>query len=126
AFLAQRGRQSFETRQGLTIVGSAIVEVVAPPGVQTDFFRENGAWHVRGHVGPHSVAIQTDRKYWIGATILPEFVATLVTSKIGVESLNYASLRPSPDRTEYFQSETIVAEWNALLSVEGRVRPSGW
>jgi hypothetical protein len=123
AFQAQRGRESFETRQGLTIVGSAITDIVVPRGTQVDLFEEAGLWHVRGHGRPHSAALRTDQNLWIAATLLPEFIGTLVVGKGGVESVNYAPPRGSPEREMNIRSEKIVAEWNALLSVNRRANP---
>ncbi|QOZ33266.1 hypothetical protein XH92_17635 [Bradyrhizobium sp. CCBAU 53421] len=122
----QRGRESFETHQGLTVVGASITEVVAPKGKQFDCFLESGLWHVRGYGEPHSVAVKTDRNFWIAATLLPEFVATLVVGEKGVESLNYAPPRSSPEREASLRSEKIVAEWNAFLSVDRRTIPREW
>ena len=122
-FQSQRGRESFETHQGLTIVGSGITKVVVARETKVDLFEESGLWHVRGYGGPHSVAMRTDQKIWIAATLLPEFIGTLVVGKDGVESLNYAPPRSSPERDMNLRSEKIVAKWNALLSVNRRANP---
>ena len=123
AFKAQRGRESFETHQGLTIIGSRITDIVVPRGTQVDLFEEAGLWHVRGYGRPHAVALRTDQNLWIAATLLPEFIGTLVVSKEGVESLNYAPPRGSLERETNLRSEKIVAEWNALLSMDRRANP---
>lgn len=122
-FQAQRGRESFETHQGLTIVGSRITEIVVPRGIQVDLFQEAGLWHVRGYGSPHSAALRTDQNLWVAATLLPEFIGTLVVGKEGIESLNYAPPRSSPEREMNLRSEKIVAKWNALLSVNRRANP---
>jgi hypothetical protein len=122
-FQAQRGRESFETQQGLTVVGCKITDIVVPRGTQVDLFEEAGLWHVRGHGTPHSAALRTDRNLWIAATLLPQFVGTLVVGKEGVESLNYAPPRSSSERDMNLRSEKIVAKWNALLSVSRRANP---
>jgi hypothetical protein len=126
AFQAQRGRESFETHQGLTVVGSTITEVVVPQGTNVDLFTENVLPHVRGYGGPHSIALKTDQKFWIAATLLPEFIGTLVVNQSGVESLNYAPPRSSPNRDANLRSEKVVADWNALLSVDRRTKPRDW
>lgn len=124
AFQAQRGRENFETEQGLTIVGSKVIEIVVPQGTLADLFEENGHWHVRGSRGAYSVALRTDQNLWIAATSLPGFIGTLVVGDEGVQSLNYAPPKSrSYERQMNLRSEEIVAEWNALLSVNRQVDP---
>lgn len=124
AFQANRGRESFETHQGLTIVGANIANIAVRSGAQVDLFQEGGLWHVRGYGTPLSVALRTDKKFWIAATLLPEFIGTLVVGKSGVESVNYAPPRGNVyEREMNLKSEKIVAEWNALLSVARRTTP---
>jgi hypothetical protein len=122
-FQAQRGRESFETHQGLTVVGAKITAIAVPQGARIDLFEEGGLWHIRGYGGPLSVALRTSRGIWIAATLLPDFIGTLVFGKEGVESLNYAPPRSSPERETNLRSEQIVAEWNALLSVNRSASP---
>lgn len=124
AFVAQRGRESFETQQGLTVVGSRIVDAVSADGRTAEFFEEMGHWHVRGAGGPQSVAVQIEDGGWLAAQILPRFIATLIVGRHGVESLNYAPPRSRPDERELnLESEAIVARWNALLNLDRRAVP---
>jgi hypothetical protein len=123
AFLAQRGRESFETHPGLTIVGAEVSDIVVQDGTKVDLFEENGLWHVRGYGGPHSVALRTNQNLWIAATLFPEFIGTVVVGTTGVESLNYAPPRSSPERDLTLHSERIVAEWSALLSISRQANP---
>ncbi|MGR9249445.1 caspase family protein [Rhizobium leguminosarum] len=123
AFQAQRGRESFETHQGLTVVGTRITDIVVPRGVKVDLFEEAGLWHVRAYGEPHAAALRTEKDLWLSATLLPEFIGTLVVGDKGIESLNYAPPRNSSKREENLQSEKFVAEWNALLSINRRATP---
>jgi hypothetical protein len=124
AFAAQRGRESFETQQGLTVVGARVVDAVSAEGRTAEFFEEMGHWHVRGAGGPQSVAVQTEDGAWLAAQILPRFIATLIVGGQGVESLNYAPpLSRQYERELNRESEAIVARWNALLNLDRRARP---
>lgn len=117
-FNASRGRESFETRQGLTVIGTAITDIAVPPGIKAELFEEGGNWHVRCYSGSHTVAICTGHGIWAAATTLPRFIATLVISEDGVDSLNYAPPVHEYGRDENLRSEQILAEWSALLSVK--------
>ncbi|TPI78486.1 caspase family protein [Mesorhizobium sp. B2-8-9] len=127
AFLASRGRESFETHQGLTVVGSRVTDVAAAPGLRIDLFEEAGLWHVRGYGTPHSVALHCESGLWIAGTLLPDFVGTLVVGNEGTESLNYAPPRSyHEERNWSLRGEKIVAEWNALLGIGRRAAPRDW
>jgi hypothetical protein len=134
AFSALRGRESFETQQGLTVVGARIVEAVGPEGRTAELFEEMGNSHVRGAGGAQSIALRTEDGSWLAAQILPKFIATLVVGRRRgdsldhggreVESLNYAPPRSMPvERDRNLSSERMVAEWNALLNLDRRASP---
>nr|WP_294523635.1 caspase family protein [uncultured Rhodopila sp.] len=124
AFQSYTGRETFQTNRSLTIIGSRITEIVVPPGIQVDVFKEAGSWHVRGGGPAHSAALRTENNIWIAATLLPQFIGTLVVGEQGADSLNYAPRNASNEqRKRILSSETIVAKWNALLSVNRGASP---
>ncbi|HEX8625901.1 MAG TPA: caspase family protein [Allosphingosinicella sp.] len=122
--LGSKGREGFETRQGITVVGARITEVAGEPGRLAQPFPEDGNWHVRAQEGlAQSLAVQLDRQAWIGATSLPGFVATIATLDSRPVSLHYVPARHSPDHHEYKArgSEDVAAEWLALVSAQTEV-----
>jgi hypothetical protein len=121
-FAASRGRESFETRQGLTIVGAKPINVVSRSGDQTDLFWENDASHVRGYGGrPQTVMIQLENRNWIGVCIIPDFVATIVIVDGVTASVNYAPARnESYVRGAFDEIAPVVNRWMALMN-QGRV-----
>ncbi len=117
--LESRGREGFETRQGITVVGSQIEEAVGEPGLLAQPFPENGAWHVRTETGvPQSLAVRLSGGSWIGVTTLPEFVATITTLDARPVGVNYVPARNSPGFYDYQQlgEDEAAAEWLALVS----------
>jgi hypothetical protein len=121
-FAASRGRESFETRQGLTIIGAKPINVVSRNDGQTDLFWENNAPHVRGHGGgPQTVMIELENKNWISACIIPEFVGTVVVVDGVAASVNYLPAGHFPFGREVFDEiAPIVNRWMALMN-QGRV-----
>ncbi len=117
SFLASRDRELFARDKTLTIIGSEIVNVVTPRGVDAEILEKNGLWHVVCRGKARSIALCTRQGMWISATPLPKFVGTLVVGKHGVESLNYAPPRQSFERELNERSDRILARWNAILSI---------
>jgi hypothetical protein len=128
AFAAARGRESFETRQGVTVIGAVptAFSVRGGHGAQ-DLFKEGDAWHVRGHGGgPHSVAIELENDRWVAACILPDLVATIVVEGGVSASLNYAPARGGLYDSERDLSMAIapaINRFTALLSQGRYVAP---
>ncbi|MET0252035.1 MAG: caspase family protein [Novosphingobium sp.] len=114
------GRRSFETRQGITVVGAGIAGVTFAPQTLGDVFEENGAWHVRCYGGIQSLAVRFHDGRCAGLVSLPDFIATVVVGERGVTSVNYAVSRNSPlisltdpDEDRYTEA---VARWSAMES----------
>ena len=120
-FQAARGRRSFETKQGVTIIGMAVCDAVTGPGRQFEAFEEGGASHVRGYGGVQSVALRLESGQWVPTVILPGFVATLVVTPDGLQSLNYTPMDDEPMRALSRPVEDQVARWNALLAQQRSV-----
>ena len=117
AFLAARDRAPTTLEPTMTIVGTKIVEVVAPSARKIDLIEDAGAWHVLGNTALQTIALRTVEDLWIPATLLPVFNGTLVVGSDGVESLNYAPSRNTHERESNQRSDETVARWNALLSI---------
>jgi len=90
---ASHGRETFETRQGLTIIGGRMRDVAAYEN-RADLFHEDGAYHVRGTgTGPQAAALRIDGDRWAAALMLPDLVGVLHLEDGLVQSLNYVPAR---------------------------------
>jgi Caspase domain len=127
------GRTSFETRAGLSVIGSAIVRTMVEGG-DRGVFEESGAWHVRGDGRrPATTLLElepADEGYsrWATALIIPGYVGTLRVSARGVEQLAYL---PTPgtvtelgldDTTQAVALAGARARWARLDLAEPRVK----
>jgi hypothetical protein len=128
AFAAGQGRESFETRQGLTIIGAnptAFVvrgrEVPRGATASEDLFKESDAWHVRGRTGKsQSVLVKLEGGSWIATCLLPQFVGTVVVKEGLAASINYAPARGGQYQRELFEGiAPVLNRWTALMQ-QGR------
>jgi hypothetical protein len=124
AFAAVQGRESFETRQGLTIIGAtptAFVvrgrEVSQGTTPNDDLFKERDAWHVRGKTRKsQSVLVKLEGGSWIATCLLPQFVGTVVVKEGLAASINYAPARGGQYRWESFEEiAPLLNRWTALM-----------
>lgn len=121
-FAAGVGRQSFETRQGLTIIGARPVSVVVSKSTGADLFEENGAWHVRGHANaPQAALVRLEGDRWLATAIIPGFVGTIVVHKEVAASLTYTPAGSGRfiDDAPYAELTPLVHRWTALMQ-QGR------
>lgn len=116
-FAASEGRESFETRQGLTIIGANPVRIECRSGERAQLFRENDIPNVRGFGDkPQTIMIELDGGNWIGACIIPQFVGTVVVKDGAAASVNYAPARGGAFPRESFeQIAPVVNRWMALM-----------
>jgi Caspase domain len=124
--LESRGREGFETRQGLTVVGAGIEEAAGESGLLNEAFPEHGAWHVRTETGiPQSLAVRLSGGAWIGVTTLPGFVATVATMDSKPVSVNYVPAHFTDDYDQYraLGNDAAAAEWLALVASDKAVSP---
>ena len=118
AFDAARGRESFETRQGLTIIGAVPKSfAVRGGGSPDDLFQENTAWHVRGRGDrPQSVLVELDGGNWLATSILPQFIGTILVKDGLAATLNYAPARSgSYPRASFDEIAQLLNRWTALM-----------
>ena len=112
------GRRSFETGQGLTIVGSKALQIkVGRSGA--DLFAENEAYHVRGKGGrAQSILIELNEKNWVATVIFPKFVGTIVVSDGCAVSMNYVPISTRGQSAPRFPKvDQLVHRWNALMNL---------
>lgn len=129
AFAAAKGRDSFESGQGLTIVGAKPIQAIARKGASIELFAEGNAYHVRGHGRePQTVAIELENGNWIGACVMPELAGTIAVSEGVVASVNYAPSLGGRFANEISTTRAHIAPavslWNALMR-QGRVPAPG-
>ncbi|GMW00733.1 MAG: hypothetical protein AMXMBFR84_18700 [Candidatus Hydrogenedentota bacterium] len=94
-----KGRESFETRTGFSVVGSRIARAVVSRS-SWDMFEENGAQHIRVHNEnledqPRSALIQIEFGKVVPLAVLPGFIGTIVADGPRVLSISYLPSRGS-------------------------------
>lgn len=91
-FASTVGRKTFETRQGLTIVGATPRRIVTiDDDGDRNLFKEGRSWHIRGQgYSPQPVLIELKDGNWIATCMFPEFVGTILVKNDLAASLNFA------------------------------------
>ena len=106
-FRKAEGRDHFETKAGMSIVGARPLNAFLP-GEQVsggNLFEEQGAWHVRGKEGvASSVVIELEQDRWAAAAILPGFIGTLNVGSSGVDHVSYM-----PATGTWFRNQDLFA-----------------
>ncbi|MGO4519018.1 caspase family protein [Dyella sp. 2RAF44] len=117
AFRHEQDRTSHTRHDGLVITGGEVLELSVRDGHSVELFRAADGWHVdrQNHVG--SIALRMSSGVWIGASLLPGFLGTLVVGEHGTESLNYSPTSSQYEKQASANVDRTVARWNALLSV---------
>jgi hypothetical protein len=111
---AAEGRASFETRQGISVIGAIAQYVASRPGInKPDLFPESGIWNVRCFRGPEPLAIELADGRWIGTANLQGFVGTHLVDDKSVLGLNYA---PSGGGDGWDAPVDAAARWMALIA----------
>jgi hypothetical protein len=120
---AVEGRGSFETANGVSLVGARI-KAVFPELNEADVFLENSMWHARlpeDAVGTRLIQIADGQwaDHWLVVAAFPRRVATVIVGEQGFSSLNYRTARrylpPSGLDDRIIQMEAALAEATAAL-----------
>lgn len=116
--LALKGRESFETATGMSVVNARILEGYVT-GSKADVFQENQAWHVRGHNQnlPQSCVLRVDGNRWVTAPLIPGFIGTVKLDGSGVGSLIYL-----PAYARLQEKELREAARRALATANAQVQ----
>jgi len=122
---ATKGRVSFETRQGFTIVGDVpAVAFISTSGQipKNDIFSENNAFQVRAPQddAPRSIAIRLQGGNWFAGALLPGFVGAVLVKDGAAGSLSYRPAKFGPyDQGIDEKYGAEVTRWTALM-IQGR------
>lgn len=122
--LDTRGRESFETRTGFTVVGTAPMRVTATNS-RCDLFEENGAYQIRVYerqdkAQPQSLLIQFSNGQGIPLAILPGFIGTIVVEEERVVNVTYLPSRYAGKFNEYQQVASEIEKRRAYVAVAAR------
>lgn len=122
-----RGRESFETRTGFTVIGAPIRRAVVTDS-GCDIFTENEAEHVRVHLTDtreRSALIQFSDGTGLPLAVLPGFIGTIVLEKGHVVSVTYRPSRGTPkfwDFDNYSGDLEARRAYIAVASKSGQFR----
>jgi len=109
--LDAKGRQSFETRTGFTVVGAQPVRATAF-GSKCELFMDFGAYQIRVHESenisfPQSLLVQFSEGQGIPLAVLPGFIGTIVVEDGHVVNVTYL---PSRHTNKYSEYEIVAKE----------------
>ena len=124
---AVRGRQSFETRTGFTVVGSSVVQAEVSRGT-CDVFAEKSATgnnqiRVRpegGSESPGSVLIHFAGGTGTCLAILPDFIGTVVVEQGMVVTVNYTPSMNTSRYDEYRHFADRIEQRRAFVAAASR------
>lgn len=123
--LDAKGRESFETLTGFTVVGAAPMRAVAT-GSQCDLFEESGAYQIRIHERqdnaqrPQSLLVQFSNGQGIALAVLPGFIGTIVVEEGRVVNVTYLPSRHTGKFNEYQQVASEIEKRRAYVAVAAR------
>jgi hypothetical protein len=119
-----RGRESFETRTGFSVVGS-VVERAVVTASPCDVFEENGAYQVRIHNDTddrkvRSALLQIKGGFGIPLAVLPGYIGTVVVEGGRVVTVTYLPSRHTPKYDEYQYVANEIEKRRAFVAVAAR------
>jgi hypothetical protein len=122
--LSIRGRESFETRTGFSVIGGKIDRAVIT-GSGCDVFEESGAYQVRVHNDGEqsegrSALIQLNGDIGVPLAVLPGFIGTIVVEHDRVVTVTYLPSRYTPKYDEYQHVASEVERRRAFVAVAAR------
>jgi hypothetical protein len=120
-----RGRESFETRTGFTVIGARITRaIVASLGYKV--FEEDNADHIRVHILDEqsslarSALIQFDSGYGTALAVLPGFIGTVVVEDERIVNVSYTPSRHTDRYNEYETVANEIEKRRAFVAVAAR------
>jgi hypothetical protein len=118
-----RGRESFETGTGFTLIGSNIERAIAGK-LKYDIFQESGAFQIRLHDAQkhtrQSLLMQISGGRGIPLAILPGFIGTVLVEDKKVVSIAYVPARNSNKYSRYQHDAAEIERRRAFLAVATR------
>lgn len=122
--LAAKGRESFETQTGFSVIGTVVEQAVVSAS-HCDLFGEKGTYHVRVHSHgperkPRSALIRMKGGSIIPLAVLPGYIGTVVVERGRVVTVTYLPSRNSSDYSEYQQAADAIERRRAYIAVASR------
>lgn len=122
--LEAKGRESFETRTGFSVIG-AVVERAVVTASGCDVFEENGAYQVRVHDGgdklnAKSALIQIKGGLVLPLAVLPGYIGTVVVEGGRVVTVTYLPSRDTPKYSKYQYEADEIEKRRAFVAVAAR------
>jgi len=115
-----KGRESFETGTGFTIIGQQIRDAYTKSN-QFDIFTENGYVQIRIHdIETKSIIIEMQGGCGVPLAVLPNFIGTVVIQDGQVVNVNYSPSRYSPRYQQYVNSENELNDRRAVIATAAR------
>jgi hypothetical protein len=123
--LKSKGRESFETRTGFTVVGAKINGAFARD-LDLDIFEENAAWHVRvqdfdrQRLGGRSVCIHFDDGRCAVVAVMDGLIGTITVEDGRVVQVSYIPSRNTEIYNAYTQVADEIDRRRATIAVASR------
>ena len=122
--LDAKGRESFKTRTGFTVVGTAPMRAAVTES-QCDLFEESGAYQIRVHerqdkARPQSLLVQFSNGQGIPLAVLPGFIGTIVVEEGRVVNVTYLPSRHTEKFNQYQQVAREIERRRAYVAVAAR------
>lgn len=119
-----KGRESFETRTGFSVIGT-VVERAVVTASGCDVFEENGAYQVRVHNDgdereSRSALVQIKGGSVIPLAVLPGYIGTVVVEGGRVVTVTYLPSRHTPKHSEYQYAADEIEKRRAFVAVAAR------
>ncbi len=119
-----KGRESFETRTGFSVIGTTIERAVVTAS-SCDVFEESGAYQVRVHNeqngrGSMSALIQMKGGSVIPLAVLSGYIGTVVVEEGRVVTVTYLPSHHTPKYYEYRYAADEIERRRAFVAVAAR------
>jgi len=122
--IATKGRESFETSTGFTVVGTSVSKAVTLHG-RSDVFVEQGATQIRvdEQLALHAsnvIVIRFGGGNGTAAAVLPGYIGTVVVEDLRVVAITYTPSRNSPKYANYLIEQERIDQRRAFAAVAAR------
>jgi hypothetical protein len=119
-----RGRESFETRTGFTILGTRVMRATAGR-VKVDIFEENSAQQVRVHWNEQpqrggSLLLQFQEGIATIVAIIPGYIGTIVVDRNRVVNISYLPSRDNDSYLDYQLRADDIHKRHAYIAAAAR------
>lgn len=123
--LEARGRESFETRTGFTVIGAGVERAIVTGRLHCDLFQEANAYQIRVYEDndfsqSKSILFQFAGGNGVALAVLPEFIGTVIVEDERVVNVNYAPSRNTNKYWDYQGAAAQIEQRRAFVAVAAR------